>query len=176
MFGSRRRLGRNRRLASLVVVLAAGALAAACAPAPPPPAAGCQGPAAPPDAVTQRIFDRVNSDRAANGLGGLSWNPQLACLATDWSTQLGTSGTFRHRDLNAVIRSPDYAGYRTLGENILRGPASLTGDQMEDAWMNSPGHRANLLSGAFTSIGIGLDSTPDGSSRRAQADVGRAAR
>jgi uncharacterized protein YkwD len=163
-------------LASLVVVLAAGALAAACAPAPspppPPPTAGCRGPAGPPDAVTQRIFDRVNSDRAANGLGGLSWNPQLACLATDWSTQLGTSGTFRHRDLNAVIRSPDYAGYRTLGENILRGPASLTGDQMEDSWMNSPGHRANLLSGAFTSIGIGLYYTPDGAQVYATQNFG----
>ena len=108
------------------------------------------------DAVVSQILQRTNADRAANGLGALAWNEQLSCLALDWSTQLGNSNGFYHRDLNAVITSPGYSGYHTLGENILRATGGYTAAQMEQAWMDSPGHRANILSGAYTSIGIGI--------------------
>ncbi len=118
--------------------------------------AGCGAPGGPADAVTATVFQRTNADRAANGLGALVWNPQLYCLALDWSTYLGDSGNFDHRDLNSVLHSGPYAGYTALGENLLRGPAAISGDQMEDAWMNSPEHRANILQGAYTSFGIAL--------------------
>jgi uncharacterized protein YkwD len=159
---------RNRRRIGLVVAVAGVVmLLAACQPHPAPAAAparnaaaGC--PAAPDNAVTQAIFARVNSDRAANGLGPLAWNPQLACLATDHSNTMATTGDFSHRDLSATIRDPAYAGYASLGENILVGPSNMTGDAMEDAWMNSPGHRANILSANFDSIGIGIATSTDG--------------
>jgi uncharacterized protein YkwD len=59
-----------------------------------------------------------------------------------------------HRDLGAAIRSPEYSNYRTLGENVLYGPAGMSGAAMHDAWMNSSSHRANILSGAFSSFAV----------------------
>lgn len=70
---------------------------------------------------------------------------------------MAATGSFAHRDLNAVINSPGYAGvYHTLGENILFGPSSMSAAAMHIAWMNSPDHRANILSGAYSSKGIGV--------------------
>jgi uncharacterized protein YkwD len=108
------------------------------------------------------VFSRTNSDRAANGLGALSWNSQLYCLASSGNSQRASTGTFAHQDLTSAIRSSSYSNFQTLGENILRGPASMTGDQMEDAWMNSPGHRANILSGAYSYVAIATTIGVDG--------------
>jgi uncharacterized protein YkwD len=155
-------MGRNRRrFGAVIAVLAIALVGAACGPKA-PAAPACAGPGGPPDAVSATIYNRVNSDRAGAGLGPLSWNDQLYCLAVDWSTQLGSSGAFHHRDIGATLLSPEYSGWHTLGENIFRGPASLDGNQIEDAWMNSSPHRANILSGAFHSIGIGLYYAADG--------------
>ena len=152
----------KRKVAAAIAVLALAAMGAACMPpAPAPPS--CNAPAGPPDAVTSAVYNGTNGTRAYFGKGALAWNGQLYCLAADWSMQLGQSGSFHHRDLGPVINSPAYAGYRTLGENILRGPASMTGNDMMNAWMASPGHAANILSGSYTSIGIGLYYAADGS-------------
>lgn len=153
----------TRKVGAAVAVLALVAIGAACAPAPAPSAPSCAAPPGPPDAVTTSVLSGTNGVRSYFGKPSLGWNPQLYCLATDWSTQLGQSGSFRHRDLGPIIRSPEYGGYNTLGENILRGPASMNGDQMVDAWMASPGHAANILSGSYSSIGIGLFYAADGS-------------
>jgi uncharacterized protein YkwD len=152
----------NTKWATLAIGVIAVAGLSACAPkvASGPPA--CAAPAAPADAITLAVFNRVNGDRAALGLRGLAWNPQLYCLATDWSNRMAASGSLHHRDLNSVIRSPGYGAYRTLGENILRGANGITGDQMENVWMASPAHRANIVSPFYTSIGIGLAVSPDG--------------
>jgi uncharacterized protein YkwD len=114
----------------------------------------------------------VNADRAAAGLRALSWNRQLYCLATDWSAQMAATGNLHHRDLNVTIRSAAYSAYRTLGENVLRGSAGMSGQAMEAAWMASPAHRANVLSPSFTSIGIGLAYSPDGSQVYATQNFG----
>ena len=115
-----------------------------------------------PDAVASVLVSRVNVDRVAIGLKPLVWNPQLFCLAQEWSITQGDAGTINHRDLTAVLRSPAYQKYRTLGENLLRGPAYINADQMHEAWMESPTHRENVLKPAYTSIGIALTYTSDG--------------
>jgi uncharacterized protein YkwD len=163
--------GVTKRLGSLAAGLAVAAALSACTPGVGSGAA-CAAPDAPVDPVTVAVFNQVNADRAANGVGGLAWNPQLYCLATDWSAQMAASGNFHHRELNGVIRSHDYDGYSTIGENILRGPVSLTGEEMEAAWMASPLHRENCLSSAFTSIGIGLAVTADGNTIYATQNYG----
>jgi len=149
-------MGQARRwwgaLAGAAVLTVVGA---ACAPAgPPPPAAQSCG----MDATSVAILADVNRSRAQAGLPGLAANGQLACLAQGWSGYLASTGGFFHRDLASVLQSPGYGGYRTLGENILRGPATMSADAMHTAWMNSPDHRANILSPAFTSVGVGLAS------------------
>lgn len=152
-----KRTKRTKGVGIAAAVLSIAGVGAACAPSPPPapPAAASScGPAGPPDSVTSTIYNLTNSSRGAAGLRGLSWNRQLYCLASDWSANMAAQGRMYHRDLGATIRSPGYSGYRTLGENVLYGPAGMSGEAMHTAWMNSPGHRANILSGAFTSFAV----------------------
>lgn len=147
-------MGKARRWSAILVATAALALTgAACAPAPGPPV-GAQS--CGPDATTNAILSYTNTSRAQNGLGPLAWNGQLGCLASAWSQYLASTNNFFHRDLQPVISSPPYRGYHTLGENILRGPASMSAWDMHVAWMNSPDHRANILSPSYSSMGIGL--------------------
>jgi uncharacterized protein YkwD len=137
------------------VLVATGALAvvgAGCFPAGPPAATGSCG----MDATSSAVLTDLNITRADAGLPPLAANGQLTCLAQGWSGYLASVNGFFHRDLASVIRSPGYGGYHTLGENILEGPASMTANEMNTAWFNSPEHRANMLSGAFTSVGIGV--------------------
>ncbi len=153
-------------------MLAIALIASACGPRPaagPPP---CAAPAAPNDLVSAAIFQDVNGERSTAGLRALTWNRQLYCLSTDWSAQMSATGNLHHRDLNVTIRSPGYSAYRTLGENVLRGPTGMTGQAMVDAWIASPLHRANVLSPSFTSIGIGLAMSPDGSQVYATQNFG----
>jgi uncharacterized protein YkwD len=104
----------------------------------------------------------VNRDRVANGRRALVWDDQLGGLAASWSNKMAGDGVFGHRDLNAVLASAPYAGWRTLGENILVGGCNLTGAAMEAAWMSSAGHRANILSTGYSRIGIGVQCSLDG--------------
>jgi len=64
-------------------------------------------------------------------------------------------------DLGTIASRVEVRRYG-LGENILVGPNTMSGGAMEDAWMNSPGHRANILSPNFDSIGIAVGWSPDG--------------
>jgi uncharacterized protein YkwD len=154
-----RATGKKRAIAA-IGAMAVALIASACAPpaAPPPPASpppsACGGPAAPPDATSVAVLNATNASRAGAGLGPLAWNPQLWCLASEWSNHLAAINGLTHRDLSATIGSPEYAGYRTLGENLLRGPATMTGGEMHASWMGSPLHQANILSPAFNSIGF----------------------
>ncbi len=116
----------------------------------------------PSDPTTAAMFNALNADRAANGVPGLTWSPKLGNTAGTWAHQMSNAGTLYHQNLSALIASPDYAGYYTLGENILVGPGSMTPSQMEAAWMASAPHRANILSRSFNLVGIGYYRGPDG--------------
>jgi uncharacterized protein YkwD len=146
-------MGSPRRwLATVVTVASLAVVGAACAPAPPVASQSCSM-----DATSVAVFNLTNQSRAASGVAALAPNGQLTCLAQSWSQHMAATGSFAHRNLGAVINSPGYAGvYHTLGENILLGPASMSAAAMHTAWMNSPDHRANILSGAYSSMGIGL--------------------
>jgi uncharacterized protein YkwD len=145
----------RRGIKALVGGVAVAVLVSACGPRITEGPPSCNAPSSPPAGVIADVFRAVNADRSRAGAPALRWNRQLFCLATEWSGAMASSGSLQHRDLNPVIQSSSYSSYRTLGENILRGPAGMTGAQMEAAWMNSPAHRANILSRSFTSIGIG---------------------
>ncbi|GMU77723.1 MAG: hypothetical protein AMXMBFR46_05210 [Acidimicrobiia bacterium] len=149
---------RRRHLAVAVATLAI--LASACGmydatPAPP----GC--PSYPPDGIKSTLQNQTNVDRAGVGLPALWWNARLACVAQEWSDYMAGSGQFRHRDLGALIRSPGFEDYASLAENILVGPGNMDANTIHQSWMNSPGHRANLL-GDFDAIGIGISRGADG--------------
>jgi uncharacterized protein YkwD len=105
--------------------------------------------------VLVRVFDSTNELRAYLGLNRLRWDPQLSCDAVLHSQVMNYTNTLSHTDLNALIHDPYHQGYSSLGENVLVGPVSLTGQQIEDAFVSSPGHLANIL-GNWTSVGMGI--------------------
>lgn len=157
----------RRRWAGIAAtIVALGIVASACGPAPAP-----VGPSAPPDAVTATVYHRTNADRAAEGLGGLAWDGRLHSLAAEWAQYMADSRQFHHRDLAAVFDVPGFESYAALGENILVGPAGIDGDQMQNAWLASPSHRANIV-GRFDSMGVALAYGSDGNVR-AVANFGR---
>lgn len=137
------RLKRRAAVLAMAAVVALGATA--CLPTTGPD---------PTDPYQNMLLRAMNQDRAANGLPRLTWSPKLSVLAYDWSTQMGNDNVLHHQNLSAVISRSDYTEFWTLGENILVGSIGMPIQQMEDIWMNSPGHRANILSPNYTVVGL----------------------
>ena len=152
--GQASRAGGLRAIAAVALAAGVTLVGAACAPAiapAPAPQSTCGM-----DTVSSAELGALNADRAAANLPALAANGQLICLAQSWSHSMASNGTLVHQNLGVLLASPAYAGYTTLGENILEGPSGMTADQMNTAWMNSPDHRANILSPAYRWVGIGL--------------------
>ena len=108
-------------------------------------------------AYEQEVVRLVNAQRAQNGLKPLAENWELSRVARYKSADMASRRYFSHE-------SPTYGSpyqmmrnfgisFRSAGENIAYGqrtPAAVVG-----AWMNSSGHRANILSSSYTQIGVG---------------------
>jgi uncharacterized protein YkwD len=100
----------------------------------------------------------VNQERAKQGLPPLAWHSALAAAAGSYAQTMASTNCFSHtcppvtdmvqRDVNA-----GYFPWRSLGENIAAG--QQTPEEVMQAWMNSPGHRANILNASYKDIGIG---------------------
>ena len=99
----------------------------------------------------------VNEERTARGLKPLTQNWELSRVARYKSQDMKDNGYFSHT--SPVYGSPFQMiksfglTYRTAGENIAKGQA--TPQAVVSAWMNSAGHRANILNASFTEIGVG---------------------
>ncbi len=105
----------------------------------------------------QEVIRLVNEIRVQNGLKALTHNWELSRVARYKSQDMKDKGYFSHT-------SPTYGSpfqmmksfgitYRSAGENIARG--QRTPQEVVNAWMNSAGHRANILNSSFTEIGVG---------------------
>lgn len=103
-----------------------------------------------PDTYEQRVQRLINQRRAAHGLRGLTLIYCADRTAERWSRHLASTNTFYHQSMTNVINSCDarYAG-ETLGRGTMK-PRKLV-----RMWMNSPGHRAILLTPKARRIGIG---------------------
>jgi uncharacterized YkwD family protein/spore coat assembly protein SafA len=105
----------------------------------------------------KEVVRLVNEIRVRNGLPALTENWELSRVARYKSQDMKDNRYFSHT-------SPTYGSpfqmmksfgitYRSAGENIARGQRSP--QEVVTAWMNSAGHRANILNASFTQIGIG---------------------
>lgn len=113
------------------------------------------------DATVQRyeqeVIRLVNEIRAENGLSALTYNWELSRVARYKSQDMKDNRYFSHT--SPVYGSPFEMmrsfgiAYRSAGENIARGYA--TPQAVVNGWMNSSGHRANILNASFTQIGVG---------------------
>lgn len=108
-------------------------------------------------AYEAEVIRLVNNIRQQNGLKPLSANWELSRIARYKSQDMLDKGYFSHT-------SPTYGSpfqmitafglsYRTAGENIAKGYA--TPQAVVNGWMNSSGHRANILNASYQQIGVG---------------------
>ncbi|MFD0273200.1 CAP domain-containing protein [Kitasatospora sp. NPDC127111] len=121
----------------------------------PAPATAASGTAA---QYAQQVVDLVNAERSKAGCGPLTADSKLAAAAQGHSEDMANRNYFDHASPEGFHADHriEAVGYRwsSWGENIARGqkdPAAVM-----DAWMNSPGHRANILNCSFKEIGVGV--------------------
>lgn len=108
-----------------------------------------------------RILELVNSERTSRGLTALTRNTLLAAAAVTHAVDMRAGGFFSHTgsDGSSVSGRATTAGYvwTAIGENI--GQGDISAEAMMDLWMNSDGHRANILNTSFTELGVGIDTS-----------------
>lgn len=105
----------------------------------------------------QEVVSLTNAERAKAGLKALQIDATLSKSAHEKSRDMSVNGYFSHT-------SPTYGSpfdmmkkygitYKSAGENIAQG--QRTPKEVVNAWMNSAGHRANIMNASFTHIGVG---------------------
>ncbi len=123
----------------------------------------------------KEVVRLVNVERAKVGLKDLSLNSELSKVATLKSQDMINKNYFSHT-------SPTYGSpfdmmkkfnisYKTAGENIAKG--QKTPAEVVNAWMNSKGHRENILNKNYTEIGIGVAKDSKGTLYWTQMFIGR---
>ncbi len=114
--------------------------------------------------VEQMIFNKVNEERSKAGVTPLTYNSTMEKYARIKSKDMSVRNYFDHKNpegqLITAQMQQDGVSYRAWGENIayIQGISDLNAlaNQFMTNWMNSPGHKQNILSTNFTSIGIGV--------------------
>ena len=109
--------------------------------------------------LINQVVELTNQERAKAGLQPLTLNNQLTQAAQDHSDSMAVDDFFSHTgaDGSSVgdrVRETGY-NYSTAGENIAAG--QRTAEDVVEGWMNSPGHRANILNPNYTEIGVGYE-------------------
>ena len=110
-----------------------------------------------PSTQAEQVLQLVNNERAKQGLNPLKMSEQLRSIAYLKSKDMAENHYFDHN-------SPTYGSpfhmlqdfgvhYSSAGENIAAG--QRTPEEVMQSWMNSSGHRANILNKNFTTIGVG---------------------
>ncbi|AOR36656.1 RNA polymerase [Streptomyces fodineus] len=111
-----------------------------------------------PTDVVGQVVALVNKQRSAAGCGPLTEDPQLQKAAQGHSDDMAARHFFDHTNPDGADPGQRItaAGYRwsTYGENIAQG--QQTASAVMESWMNSPGHRANILNCSFKDIGVGV--------------------
>lgn len=108
-------------------------------------------------AYEKKVVELVNAERAKYGLSPLTLSAELCAGARVKSQDMAQNNYFSHN-------SPTYGSpfdmmkqfgitYRSAGENIAKGYS--TPEAVVNGWMNSEGHRANILDSGYTTIGVG---------------------
>jgi len=105
------------------------------------------------------VVDLVNAERAKQGISPLAVDADVMEAAQVRAKEIQSSFSHTRPDGRSCFTALDEAGasYSGAGENIALG--QKTPEQVVNDWMNSEGHRKNILNSKFKSIGVGVDST-----------------
>ena len=109
----------------------------------------------------QEVFELINAKRIANGLSGLKIDDELQNVARIKAQDMVENNYFSH---NSPIYGSPFdmikkfgISYKTAGENIA---GNSSNSAAVNAWMNSAGHKENILNSSFNYTGIGIVSSP----------------
>ena len=116
------------------------------------------------NANEKEVFNLMNAERTKNGLQALKVDEEVQRVSRIKAQDMVDNNYFSHT-------SPTYGSpfdmmkkfgisYRTAGENIAKG--QRTPQEVMNAWMNSSGHRANILNANFTKLGVGIAKDSNG--------------
>jgi uncharacterized YkwD family protein len=112
----------------------------------------------------QQVINLVNRERSSRGLGLLTYDSQLGYVARLKSQDMVNNNYFSHTSptYGSPFQMMERFGLRfsAAGENIAYG--QRTAEEVMTAWMNSAGHRANILSSTYTHIGVGVAKASNG--------------
>ena len=153
-------MARRRLLTAMLCLTALGPAAGAAQAS---SRAGADVPAG--TASMQQVSDAtlclLNEQRAAAGLAALTADPTLARIAVDYAGQMATQHFFSHVSPSGQTLQDRFAvvGYdfEAAGENLAwAGGSNATAAQIFEAWMNSEGHRANILDPDYRQLGVGF--------------------
>ncbi|MBA4130727.1 MAG: CAP domain-containing protein [Hyphomicrobium sp.] len=121
-------------------------------------------------AVEQVVIEMTNAFRRENKLGQVTASPALTKAARAYAAYLAKNNAFSHtadnRDVGARATASGYQ-WCSIGENLAMNLDSRGFETRElarqtvEGWINSPGHKANLLGPHYTEIGVGVVQAPD---------------
>ena len=111
------------------------------------------------NSYVNEILSLVNKERAANGLSAVSLDTAICSAADIRAKEIKSSFSHTRPDGRScfTVLSDNGISYSGAGENIAYGQRSAS--EVMTAWMNSSGHRANILNGSFTKLGVGVYSS-----------------
>lgn len=115
------------------------------------------------DTTVSGLLQETNNQRTANGLAGLTLNSQLNAAAQAKADDMVARDYWSHNTPEGdapwvFIVSAGYK-YQTAGENLAYG--FLNSTATVKGWMDSPGHRANILNGTYKEVGFGIANSPN---------------
>ncbi|MFE3452334.1 CAP domain-containing protein [Nonomuraea sp. NPDC059194] len=110
--------------------------------------------------IEDEVVKLTNAERASGGCKPLTHDPQLRAAAEGHSADMAAKGYFDHTSPNGRnpgdrIKASGFSPVTAWGENIAKG--QRTAADVVRGWMNSPGHRQNIMNCNYTHIGVGHD-------------------
>lgn len=110
--------------------------------------------------IEAEIYNNINEERTQRGLEPLRYKPGFSYEARDHSESMADQNRMFHTD--GILRSLDSDDCWSAAENVaytysFNKDEAEVADRLVDMWMNSPGHRYNILNEDYTYTGIGIE-------------------
>jgi uncharacterized protein YkwD len=100
--------------------------------------------------TSQQLLELHNQIRQSNGLRPLQIDPRLSSYAQDWAESMAAKNSMKHSHLAFLAGS----GYQRAAENIAAYQRTTT--HVTESWLNSSGHRRNILDSRLRATGFGM--------------------
>lgn len=97
-----------------------------------------------------QFASKINAERRSRGRGALVVKDDLSAVARSWATKMAQAGKISH---NPNLAKQVKGNWTILGENVGMGGSV---ESLHRAFMDSPGHRANILESRYNQLGIGI--------------------